>query len=353
MADPRPGVPDSFGNPTNDAILTRAIVDTIREPLVVLDDSLRVVVASRSFYETFEVSPEETVGKKIYDLGNGQWDIPALRLLLEKIIPEKSSFQDYEVAHDFPTLGHRVMWLNAQEVKFKNGEPKKVLLSISDATQRRRLEEENKKLLEHKDILLAEMRHRIANSLQLIASILLLKAESVQSEESRLHLNDAHQRIMSMATVQRQLESAGVGNEIDMAAYLKALCASLAASMIGDKKPIKLEVSAAARVVTSNDAILAGLITTELVINALKHAFPGSAPGTIEVSYEVDGDAWKLDVQDNGVGMSAPKNTQGLGTGLVEAMAHQLKAVVEKETGERGTLIRIVHRAEPSSSALH
>jgi chemotaxis protein methyltransferase CheR len=345
MANPHPGVADSFGDPTNAAVLTRAIVDTIREPLIVLDQDLRVVVASRSFYETFGVSPEETLEKKIYDLGNGQWDIPALRLLLEQIIPKKSSLLDYQVEHDFPALGRRIMTLNAQEVRFKNGEPKKVLLSISDATERRRLEEENTKLLEHKDILLAEMRHRIANSLQLIASILLLKAESVQSAESRLHLNDAHQRIMSIATVQRQLEPTGNGDEVDTHVYLKALCASLAASMIGDKKPILLEVAAVGQIVTSNDAILLGLVTTELVINALKHAFPGSTRGTIEVMYEVDNDAWRLGVRDNGVGMETPKNADGLGTGLVDAMAQQLQAVVEKETSERGTVVWLVHRA--------
>ena len=343
MVNPYPGVADFFGDPKNNAILTRAIVDTIREPLVVLDADLRVVVASRSFYETFDVSPEETLEKKIYDLGNGQWDIPALRLLLEKIIPQKSSFQDYEVEHEFPTLGRRVMCLNAQEVKFKDGDPKKVLLSISDVTERRRLEEENKKLLEHKDILLAEMRHRIANSLQLIASILLLKAGSVTSEESRTHLTDAHQRILSIANVQQQLEPTGVGNEIDVNGYLKSLCASLAASMI-DKKPIALRVTAATQVITSNDAILLGLITTELVINALKHAFPQGTPGTIQITYEINEDAWRLGVADNGVGIVTPKNTDGLGTGLVEAMANQLKAVVEKDTGPSGTTVWIIHR---------
>jgi len=349
MVNPHPGVADSFGDPTNDAVLTRAIVDTIREPLIVLDSDLRVVVASRSFYETFDVSPEETLEKKIYDLGNGQWDIPELRILLEKIIPQKSSFQDYEVEHIFPTLGRRIMCLNAQEVKFKDGDPKKVLLSISDVTQRRKLEEDNKKLLEHKDILLAEMRHRIANSLQLIASIMLLKADTVTSEESRAHLTDAHQRIISIATVQEQLEPTGMGNEIDVNAYLKALCASLTASMI-DKKPIILNVTAATQIVTSNDAILLGLITTELVINALKHAFPQDTRGTIQVTYEVNADAWRLGIADNGVGMITPKNTDGLGTGLVAAMAQQLKATVEKDSGTSGTTVWIVHRLSPIPS---
>ncbi|MBC7836766.1 PAS domain-containing protein [Acetobacteraceae bacterium] len=342
VANPLPGVADSFGDPKSDAVLTRAIVDTIREPLIVLNSDLRVVVASKSFYETFGVSPEETLQKKIYDLGNGQWNIPALRLLLEQIIPQKKSFQDYEVEHEFPSLGRRIMWLNGQEVRFKNGESKKILLSISDVTEKNRLAEENRKLIQHKDILLAEMRHRIANSLQLIASILLLKADAVKSEESRLHLTDAHQRIMSIATVQRQLEPTGVGNEIDVNEYLQALCTSLEASMI-DKKPIRLTVDAVAQIITSNDAILLGLVTTELVINSLKHAFPNGSAGTIEVKYETDQDAWRLGVTDNGVGMLSMKNAEGLGTGLVDAMANQLKAIVEKETSPDGTTIWLTH----------
>ncbi len=345
MANLYSGVADSFGDSTNDAILTRAIVDTIREPLIVLAADLRIVVASRSFYETFGVSPEETVGKKIYDLGNGQWNIPALRDLLERIIPQKNSFQDYEVDHEFPTLGRRVMRLNAQEVKFKNGEEKKVLLSISDVTEKIRLEEENRKLLEHKDILLAEMKHRIANSLQLIASIMLLKAGMVKSKESREHLADAHQRILSIATVESQLHPSGEVNAIDVNDYLKGLCTSLAASMIRDKS-ISLVVTATPTIVTSNDAILLGLITTELVINSLKHAFPRGASGTINVTYEIDKDAWRLGVADNGVGIQTIKNVDGLGTGLVDAMAHQLKAVVEKDTSEKGTTVWIVHRLE-------
>src|SRR5437762_5073735 len=76
-----------------------------------LDAALRVRSANRAFYQTFQVSPEETEGRLIYELGNGQWDIPALRTLLEDIIPQSSVFNDYELEHDFPTIGRRVMLL--------------------------------------------------------------------------------------------------------------------------------------------------------------------------------------------------------------------------------------------------
>jgi two-component sensor histidine kinase len=346
MANPHPGVADSFGDPKNDAVLTLAIINTLRDPLLVLDAELRVAIASRSFYTAFEVKEADTLKQKIYNLGNGQWDIPSLRVLLEEIIPQKTSILDYEVEHKFPHLGLRIMLLNAQEVRFENGDPKKILLTISDVTDKRNLAEENKKLLAHKDILLQEMRHRIANSLQLIASILLLKAQNVQSEETRIHLTDAHQRILSIATVQSQLEPTGIGNEINVEVYLTTLCKSLAASMIGDRKPLSIEVIAHPQVVESNDAILIGLITTELVINSIKHAFPDGTEGKITVTYEIDGGAWRLGISDNGVGMPEMPSAEGLGTSLVDAMARQLKAVVEKETGESGTTIWVIHRLE-------
>src|SRR5881392_2430133 len=93
------------------------IVDTVREPLLMLDTTLRVRSANRAFYQTFHVSPEETEGRLIYELGNGQWDIPDLRTLLEDIVPRSSAFNDFELEHDFPAIGRRVMLLNARKLQ--------------------------------------------------------------------------------------------------------------------------------------------------------------------------------------------------------------------------------------------
>ncbi len=93
------------------------IVDTVREPLLILDADLRVRSANQAFYQAFHVSPEETEDCLIYELGNGQWDIPALRILLENIIPQKSVFNDYEIEHDFPAIGPKIMLLNARELR--------------------------------------------------------------------------------------------------------------------------------------------------------------------------------------------------------------------------------------------
>ncbi|WP_052294257.1 PAS domain S-box protein [Desulfosudis oleivorans] len=117
-----------------------SIINTVREPLIVLDHDLRVVSATRSFYKAFKVNPEETVGQLIYDLGNQQWDIPRLRDLLETILPQKTTFDDYEVEHDFADIGRRIMLLNARQIERAWGKERIILLAIEDITERRQLE---------------------------------------------------------------------------------------------------------------------------------------------------------------------------------------------------------------------
>jgi PAS domain S-box-containing protein len=120
--------------------LAESIIDTIREPLIALDQDLRVVKVSRSFYEFFKVTPEETMGQHIYDLGNKQWDIPRLRELLETILPQKTSFDNYEVEHNFATIGKRIMLLNARQVPRVLGKERIILLAFMDITGRRETE---------------------------------------------------------------------------------------------------------------------------------------------------------------------------------------------------------------------
>ena len=127
-------------------VLTRSreflenLIDAVREPLVVLDENLRVLSVSRAFYEVFRAKPQETVGQLIYDLGNRQWDIPQLRELLEDILPKKTTFKDYEVVHSFSTIGRRTMLLNARQIKSALGQKRIILLAIEDITVRKATE---------------------------------------------------------------------------------------------------------------------------------------------------------------------------------------------------------------------
>lgn len=334
--------------------LAQGIVDTVREPVLVLDRELRVIAASRSFYLTFMVSAEDTKGKLLYALGDGQWDIPKLRVLLEKIIPEQGVMEGYEVEHEFPGLGHRTMCLNARQVFYEEGANTTILLGMEDVTDRRVLEREKDELLREKDVLLEELQHRIANSLTIIASIILMKARTVQSVETRLHLQDAHQRVLSIAEVQKQLHASGLGT-IEVTPYLSRLCETLATSMIGESRPISLKVIGDPGTATSRQAESLGLIVTELVMNALKHAFPNELrAGHIAVTYDRAGTNWKLSVSDNGIGKPDgvfAQGKSGLGTGIIKALSQQLGAQVETVAGPAGTTVSVTHATFPAKAA--
>ena len=332
--------------------LAFAVVDTVRDPLLVLDSNLNVHAASRAFYSTFKTTADDTVGRRVYDLGNGAWNNPALRQLLERIIPEHGVMDNFEIEQDFPHLGQRTMLLNARKVFYSSDKNTTLLLAIEDVTVLRDAEKQLKTLSEQKDTLLAEMSHRVANSLQIIASILLLKARSVQSAETREHLEDAHRRVMSVAALQQQLKATGNGEKVDVCEYLTKLCETLTSSMIREKKLITLEVTAENGFVLSEWAVSFGLIVTELVINALKHAFPPHiTAGHIAVKYSFADSDWTLAIVDNGCGMpngTAAKST-GLGSAIVKALAQQLDAEVELVSTGAGTSVAIIHRAPQKS----
>jgi chemotaxis protein methyltransferase CheR len=289
----------------------------------------------------FRVSHAETQGRLLYEIGHGQYDIPALRHFLNNIIPQHAVMKEYKLVHNFETIGRRTMLLSAREVVYENSQQKHFLLSIGDITGQELLDEEREKLSKQKDLMLKEMRHRMANSLQLIASVLILKSEAVESPEVRTHLQDAHQRIMSIATVEKFLDTTTLDEEVEVGPYLTGLCDSLAKSMIGDK-PLTLVVESHGGMTTSAAGISMGLITAELVINSLKHAFPAGKKGSIIVSYSVTDGGWMLSVKDDGLGITIdPMRKEGLGTTIVQSLARQLGASMRIETSPKGTTVFI------------
>lgn len=348
MTDPAIFV-NQFTHVRDACALAQAIVDTVREPLVVLDRDLRVIAASRSFYTTFSATPTETQGALLYELGHGVWDIPKLRVLLGKILPEHGAMADYEVEHEFPHLGLRTMSLSARKVFYELGPHSHILLSINDITERSKLEHEKDALLRQKDEIHHELQHRVANSLQIIASIILMRTKTVDSDDARHHLKDAHHRIVSMAALQQHLFSTGRSGLVELRPYLAKLCDALSQSMIGDEQHISLGVSDGAdeAKTTHRNAESMGLIVTELVMNSLKHAFNDTTKdGHILVSYDVSGANWKLTVADNGVGrpdgyFAQPKT--GLGTGIVKALAKQMDAQVVTLSSAKGTTVTLTH----------
>jgi two-component sensor histidine kinase len=190
----------------------------------------------------------------------------------------------------------RYLVVNARKLDDGDNTRIRLLLAISDVTVARAEARQKDDLIREKAILLEEIQHRIANSLQIIASVLLQSARTVQSEEARGHLEDAHHRVMSIAAVQRHLAASSL-NDVALRPYFVQLCESLAASMISDPDVLSIEVNADDSVVDANKSVSLGLIITELVINALKHAFPGHAGGRIIVDYRSDGPDWSLSVR--------------------------------------------------------
>src|SRR5690348_3434539 len=258
--------------------LALAIVDTLPEPFLVLDDSLLLLAGSRCFYEVYGENPANAHGRSIFELSDGQWDIPGLRQLLTAVVDDRTSIESFEFERVFAGLGKR---LNALPIRDESGLGRMVLVAIKDITERRVAEQEKQQLLEHTEelleqqrTLLREMRHRIANSLQIIASILLLKAGAVTSEETKNELRAAHQRVMSVAAVQSHLQASDGIEQIEMGPYLTKLSSGLASSMVDPRQHVAIVVAASPGTLPTSHAVSIGLIVTELIMNAIKYAFP-------------------------------------------------------------------------------
>jgi two-component system, chemotaxis family, CheB/CheR fusion protein len=166
-----------------------AIVETLRESLLVLDKNLRVQKANHEFYETFHVRPDETLQRYIYDLGNGQWNIPGLRTLLEEVLPKDRALRDYEVSHAFPTIGERTMLLNARQLARNEGRDEMILLAIEDITDR---QISQKRLVEadrRKNNFLAILAHELRNPLAPIRiAVQLLRRDVKESGIKQLDM---------------------------------------------------------------------------------------------------------------------------------------------------------------------
>ncbi len=324
--------------------LALAMVVHSDAPLLLLDGDLAIVAASDSFCDAFQVQSLGVSGKSVFELGAGEWNLPKLRSLLTATASGLAAIEGYEIDLAARGRGSRRLVIKAQKLDYGERAVPRLLMTISDVTEARLAEKIKDDLLREKAVLLQEVQHRVANSLQIIASVLMQSARKVQSEETRKHLKDAHQRVMSIATVQRQLASTQAG-DIELAPYFKQLCQSLGASMIRDHAKQSIDVTVDKTVVRADISVSLGLIVTELVINALKHAFPEERAGKIVVDYRSKGSNWTLSVEDNGVGMphgDAVPATPGLGSSLVEALAKQLQATIKITNKNPGTTVSVI-----------
>ena len=337
--------------------LALAIVGSSTAPLLMLDSNGRVLACSASFKRAFGLTPGQAVGRSIYALGDGEWDVPRLHSLLDAVTSGAAEVPAYEIDLMMPGKNKRRLVLNAHLLRYSDpiddSPAVRVMLAVADVTDARLAEVIRKGLMREKVVLLEEIHHRVANSLQIIASVLMQNARQVGAGESGSHLRDAHKRVMAIADLERQLaESPTQG--VDIGNYLVQLCTSLGASMIEHHDRIKLGASGDGSLVAANMSISIGLIVTELVINALKHGFPDGRSGNIRVRYSSSGKDWTLSVSDDGIGMQGEGDrVAGLGTNIVTALAQHLAAEVTTTDNEPGVTVVIFHdeSANPTEEA--
>jgi len=300
------------------------IVDTVREPLLILDTTLRVQSGNRAFYHTFRVSPDETENRLIYELGNGQWDIPALRTLLEDIVPTSSVFNDFELVHDFPELGRRVMLLNARKLQAgHHGEL--VVLAMEDVTERRRAEEEavaakeaSEAANQTKSMFLANMSHELRTPLNAIVgySEMLHEEATEQGLESfAVDLNKIHssgRQLLGLINDILDLSKIEAGKmelfleDFDLKLLIDDVAATIGPMVKKNANVLKIECSADLGGMRADQAKMRQALFN-LLSNAAKFTHEGTV--TLNAARErMDGTEWIVfQVVDTGIGLSSEK----------------------------------------------
>jgi PAS domain S-box-containing protein len=319
------------------------LVETIRDGILVLDPDLTIRFANRSFCQTFAVAPEDTVGRRLYEIGNGQWDIPKLRTSLETIISGRKTIEAFEVEYVFPLIGRRIMMLNARKVYRPGNKIRQILLAIEDVTERTRLQREHAAAHQRIDMLLQELTHRVKNSLQFIAAMVMIEARSHKSGEGRAALERVSSRITALGQLYSTLSKADTVEAVDAATYLDELCRDLIGSVHkeGDTS-IVLKTDFESELLPTDRAIPIGLIVNELVTNAVKYAFPGEAKGTVMVTLKRVPGELRLTVADDGQGLDPRRADSGLGGRLVDGFAQQLGGQVERKSDSQGTTVHLI-----------
>ncbi len=360
-----------------------SVINTVREPLISLDQDLRVVSVSRSFYQFFKAKPEETIGQLIYDLGNKQWDIPKLRELLETILPQKAAFDNYEVEHIFSTIGRRIMLLNARQIERLWGKERIILLAIEDITERREIENglgkahedlkeltaELQRVARVKSEFLANMSHELRtplNSINGFSEVLYDETFGTLNEKQKKYVNNVltsgkHlllliNQILDMAKVEAGKMKLALSG-LPMKSLLNDISLLLADMVRKKKVQMILEIAEDLPNIEADELRVKEVIYN-LLSNAVKFTPEGGKIGMR--AKKADSDI-EIVVWDTGVGI-APENmekifegffrvdtpysrvTEGTGLGLPLskklAELHGGKLSVESEGLNKGTLVR-------------
>ena len=315
--------------------LAQTIVDTVRDPMVILEGDMTVASVNRAFLNLFQVRETQVMARPLKDLGEGQWNVSALGALLDKVVPDEKAFDGFEIEDEFPALGRRIFKINARKVHRPGNHVTRLLVVFEDVTEARLVER-------HRDILAAELAHRIKNSLQIITSF--VSFEIRRAAEPCIDGYRAMQaRIAAVAELYDVISQSSALGPVPVQPYLTGIAASIHSSLIGKAADIEILVEAEPLLIDADKAVSVGLIVNELATNAVKHAFPDGA-GRILLSFERRDDEVLLTVQDDGVGHDQTRNSgarSGLGSRYVEAFVKQLGATMARATGANGTTMTV------------
>jgi light-regulated signal transduction histidine kinase (bacteriophytochrome) len=280
----------------------------VREPLVILNQNLKVMKANKAFYDTFLVLREETEGQLIYDLGNGQWNIPMLRELLENIIPAHSTFRDFQVTHEFQRVGRKVMLLNGSEIFNPNAQARTILLAIEDATERKQAEESLRTTNAELQDFAYALTHDLQEPLRMVVNFTELLGREYKGklgEEADIFISYSMEGASRIEALLKALLSYWEVNErqpdtlapVDSGAALARALLNLQTA-VGESGAIV--TSDPLPVVVAEEILLTQLFQN-LVSNSIKYR--SEAAPRIHVSAEKDGEEWLFTVRDNGIGI--------------------------------------------------
>lgn len=296
-------------------VQAQGVVDTVADPLLVLDDSLRVQSASRSFFDTFKVDRYETIGQRIYELGNGQWDIPELRRLLMEVIPKSSAVIDYQIDHDFPDLGQRTMLVTARTLHHPDRGSRSMLMTIVDATDRYRESAA-------KDVVFGELRHRMKNLLGVALSI--ARQTATEGRTAEQYRDDFLGRFGAL--VEAQDMAFAEADSLGLKTVFERLLAAYAVS------PDAIEIAPGPALTLDPRAIMSlNLVLHELATNAAKHGALSVPGGRVRVSWRIEADDIRITWAERGGPPVSPPETAGYGSRLIQhATTYSLGGQVEQ-----------------------
>jgi len=291
----------------------QSILDTVHEPMLVLDMDLRVKTASRAFFHTFGVSSENTEGQFIYDLGNGQWDIPRLRTLLQEVLPKSRNIQEFEVVHEFPVLGRRVMLLNARKLWNEENDINLVLVAIEDITERKRIQEElvrsNEDLQRFAYVAAHDLRSPLNASLNLSKLLERRTKGKLEVEDSKI-LGLSIEGLERLGALMHDILAYSEASNAPQQRVLVSLEEPLNIALANlqhhiDRSGATISVGAMPKVPADRTQMV--MVFQNLIGNAIKYG--GVETPRVRIEAVQEDSHWRVSVRDNGQGFAAEYGT--------------------------------------------